>query len=167
MLELLRVIGAELRLALLHQPLLHQPCQRFFEAYLAVFQLTDNAFQFGQGLFERGMIGRRRWAHGRILASRELPCSEEAGELAGAYEDIAIFPVSVQLGDGDMLVLYTDGVTDAVGTNGRFGKQRLEQVLSGLRTPADVVDRIENAITGFQRGDQRDDRAVLAIMRTR
>ena len=88
------------------------------------------------------------------------------GELVGAYEDIAVTPVSLDLRAGDVLVLYTDGVIDTVGAHDRFGNGRLERALTGVRSPRNAIERIERMLAEFEHGPQRDDRAVLALMRT-
>ena len=67
---------------------------------------------------------------------------------------------------GDQLVLYTDGVTDAVGETERFGEQRLGEALRGGVSAADTVARIEQAVHGFAAGPQVDDTAVIVVERT-
>jgi serine phosphatase RsbU (regulator of sigma subunit) len=60
-------------------------------------------------------------------------------------------------------VLYTDGVTDTRGADGRYGTERLEALLEELG-PVDVetiAGGIETALEAF--GEQRDDVAVLVL----
>jgi len=64
-----------------------------------------------------------------------------------------------------MLVLYTDGVTDAVGESERFGDERLRATLADARDPDDALRRIEDGLVEFESGDQVDDTAALAIAR--
>ena len=61
-----------------------------------------------------------------------------------------------------MLVLFTDGVTDTVGDDGRFGEERLVAALRGVTDAAGAVAAIERALNAFQLGGQADDTAVLA-----
>ncbi|HET8978100.1 MAG TPA: SpoIIE family protein phosphatase [Solirubrobacteraceae bacterium] len=94
---------------------------------------------------------------------------EPAGVLArllGVTEGGNWMAESVRLSIGDQLVLYTDGVTDTVGANGRFGSDRLTGTLRGAVDPADTVARVERALGRFARGPQRDDTAVLVVQRT-
>ena len=72
---------------------------------------------------------------------------------------------TVELERGDVLVLYTDGVFDAVGANGRFGEERLQQTVVGVRDAGDAVARIDKALSAFEVGAQADDTAVLAVER--
>ncbi len=92
------------------------------------------------------------------------PCGEH-GPLLGALDDVRWRESVVTLTPGSTLVLYTDGVTDAVGEDDRFGTKRLVSTLGGLRTgsAAVVVDGLLGALAGFQVGANADDVAVLAL----
>ena len=75
----------------------------------------------------------------------------------------------VRLGPGDALVLYTDGITEAVNEQTeQFGEDRLlESVRANLGRPAlDVRDAILGAVRGFA-GDapQSDDIALAVVVR--
>ena len=66
---------------------------------------------------------------------------------------------------GDLLVLYTDGVIDAMGERERFGEERLENAIADSREPQDALRRIEDSLVEFEEGDQVDDTCALAIAR--
>jgi serine phosphatase RsbU (regulator of sigma subunit) len=66
---------------------------------------------------------------------------------------------------GDQLILYTDGVIDAVGETERFGEARLAETLIGSMGADDAVRRIDEALRQFAHGEQSDDTAVLAVER--
>jgi serine phosphatase RsbU (regulator of sigma subunit)/PAS domain-containing protein len=85
------------------------------------------------------------------------------GTLLGALPEGTWTLTQLELGLGDTLVLYTDGVTDTRGPEGRFGTDRLEALLHDIGPQdADVVaSRIDEALLAF--GDQRDDVAVLVL----
>lgn len=57
------------------------------------------------------------------------------------------------------------GVVDAVGEAGRFGERRLAEALRGARGATGVVAGIDAALRAFERGEQADDTAVLAVER--
>jgi serine phosphatase RsbU (regulator of sigma subunit)/PAS domain-containing protein len=88
------------------------------------------------------------------------------GPMLGAFDDLRWRPNTVRLDVGDVLVLYTDGVLDAVGEHDRFGPERLERAVESALDADDVVRRIEAALTSFEVGAQADDTAVLALQRT-
>jgi sigma-B regulation protein RsbU (phosphoserine phosphatase) len=85
--------------------------------------------------------------------------------MLGAYAVDSFTRSSVELEPGDVLVLYTDGVFDAVGAGGRFGEERLRRTIEGVNDAGDAVARIDNALTAFEVGAQADDTAVLAVER--
>ena len=63
-----------------------------------------------------------------------------------------------------MLVLYTDGVLDAVGANDRFGERRLREALERLGGTVDErLAGLDAQLEAFQRGPQRDDTTVLVL----
>ena len=61
------------------------------------------------------------------------------------------------------LVVVTDGVTDAGGSDGRFGEERLRAVLAGVSSPALGAQQIEGALHEFTGGELDDDAAIIAI----
>ena len=67
---------------------------------------------------------------------------------------------------GDVLVLYTDGVTDASGAEDRFGDERLQAALSESRDAEDALRRMADGLADFETGEQADDTAALAIARS-
>jgi PAS domain S-box-containing protein len=91
----------------------------------------------------------------------------EFGPMVGAFDGARWAPVRVPLRPGDLLVFYTDGVTDTVGRGGeRFGEHRVHTAVSAATGAADAVTRLDDALLGFQHGDQADDTAVVALERT-
>ncbi|HEY0384610.1 MAG TPA: SpoIIE family protein phosphatase [Pyrinomonadaceae bacterium] len=73
-----------------------------------------------------------------------------------------------QLMPGDVLVIYSDGVSEAVNPQGEeFGAQRLQGVV-GLnieRSAAGIRDRIESALTKFAQGTPAADDITLVIVK--
>jgi GAF domain-containing protein len=86
------------------------------------------------------------------------------GPLAGAFDD-AEWPLTMaRLEAADALVLYTDGVFDTVGREGRLGEERLLELLAaGPSGAADVVAAVDRALLAFQVGPQSDDTALVAV----
>ena len=78
-------------------------------------------------------------------------------------------PCELTLAPGDLVLLYTDGVTDTRAASGeRFGDERLLEVVEGARdgSARDVVDAVVAATTAFQ-GDMpaADDVTMVALRR--
>lgn len=87
------------------------------------------------------------------------------GSPLGAYQSGGWEAETIAFDPGDKLILYTDGVTDTVGRDERFGEARLAEVLQGAQSAAAAVERIDRALREFAHGPQGDDTAVLAIER--
>jgi serine phosphatase RsbU (regulator of sigma subunit)/PAS domain-containing protein len=88
------------------------------------------------------------------------------GPLLGAFEDSTWEERVVVAGPGDALVFYTDGVTDTRGEGGElFGQDRLADLLdTATALDADeLASRIDGAVQAFERGQQRDDVAMLVL----
>jgi sigma-B regulation protein RsbU (phosphoserine phosphatase) len=87
------------------------------------------------------------------------------GMLLGLVDPVHLEAVRLDLQPGDLLVLYTDGVTDATSPAGEFfGRERLEQTIreAGDRSAQEVCDLLFERIATFQAGAaQYDDTAVL------
>ena len=73
-----------------------------------------------------------------------------------------------QLGAGEFLCLYTDGVTEAFDRSGEvFGQARLDDVLGAVAASAraqDVVDAVRERVRAFEAGGEpSDDLTVMAL----
>ena len=66
----------------------------------------------------------------------------------------------IQFAPGDLLVLYTDGVTEAVSPAGEeFGENRLADLLRDRRhlDPRPLLEAVVHAVKDYARGEQSDD----------
>jgi PAS domain S-box-containing protein len=86
------------------------------------------------------------------------------GILLGIVDRGDFAETTVEVEVGDVLLFYTDGVTDAPGADGRFGEVRLrEQVAGAPDDPVALLDTLEAALRDFVTGAAADDRAMLAL----
>lgn len=85
------------------------------------------------------------------------------GPVLGAFPDAEWELTRVRLESGCHLVVYTDGVTEASGPDGRFGEQRVRARLLGASSPVVAVQRLEEALEAFCRGNLEDDAAIVAL----
>ena len=101
-----------------------------------------------------------------VAADGSVRAVGRPGTLLGAFPEGRWTAAEVPLGPGDSLVLYTDGVTDTRGPDGRFGTERLEALLRevGPESPEAIAGAIDAALQAF--GEQRDDVAVLVLSGT-
>ena len=96
----------------------------------------------------------------------ELP--KMKAPMLGIMDGFKFTQNSIQLSSGDLLFMYTDGVTEAMDKGRQlFSLARLEQVLtelSGDVPPATVIDTVAKAVINHrQDADQSDDITVLAM----
>src|SRR3954469_4202250 len=87
------------------------------------------------------------------------------GVLLGQLEDAFFHDAEFDLDPRDLMLLYTDGVTEAGPRDAPFGQGGLSTLIRGLagRTPEDIVDAVEQAVVRAQAGGPRDDMALLAL----
>lgn len=88
------------------------------------------------------------------------------GQLLGVVPDADMAEITVHLGPGDSLLLYTDGLTEARirGTGERYGDEALLEFARDLApaTAEEAVAAVRRLLDGFGQGLD-DDTAVLAI----
>ena len=93
--------------------------------------------------------------------------AERHGPLAGAAPGLVYGETRRRLAPGDLLVVYTDGVTEAQDAGGHlFSEERLIDIVraDGARPTGAIVDRILAAVDTFEGGGERaDDITVLAL----
>jgi serine phosphatase RsbU (regulator of sigma subunit) len=91
------------------------------------------------------------------------------GPPLGILDHIKYVPRSIALEPGDMLVLYTDGVTEAENSqSAQFGMKRLEQTILDMRgqRARTVVEQIIKRVAEFAKGAaQSDDITCVAVVR--
>ena len=86
------------------------------------------------------------------------------GSLLGIFPEPSFFVESCVLGPGDVLALYTDGVTEARRGDEFFGEQRLHRVLLEASGSAQqLADSVLESSLEFQLDRPRDDIAVVVL----
>jgi serine phosphatase RsbU (regulator of sigma subunit) len=111
-----------------------------------------------------------------VTAGHPLPLVRRAGgaveavgshsTVLGVVPDPRLHTDTVELAPGDLLVMYTDGVTE-VRKRGRevFGVEQLAALLGeiGDVSAAKAAERVEDAVLNASGGPPRDDLAVVAV----
>ncbi|MGD2184510.1 MAG: PP2C family protein-serine/threonine phosphatase, partial [Desulfobacterales bacterium] len=95
-------------------------------------------------------------------------CLKATGPAVGISTDMNFKIQQVQIEHGDMLIGFTDGVTEALSPNGELFTHK--QLISVLKQPADsgsdLVDRIKTKVFNhIQNGAPSDDITMLAVQR--
>ena len=96
-----------------------------------------------------------------------LPLSKDI--VAGAFDDFQYSQESLQLEPGDTLLLYTDGVTEAINTEDKeYGEGRLEKQLAQCSNLScqEIIDKVKEDVKAFAgEAEQSDDITLFALKR--
>jgi sigma-B regulation protein RsbU (phosphoserine phosphatase) len=93
---------------------------------------------------------------------------DEGGLLLGAFGDVKYEQVRLHLTPGDMIVFYTDGVTESQNSDGEeFGTQRLIDLTLKYRDLAalEIVSRVCHDVHQFRNQDTIQDDLTLSIVK--
>ncbi len=91
---------------------------------------------------------------------------EEGGALLGPLPGWTYEQAEVKLGSGDRIMLYTDGVTEAINSKDEeFGEDRLISLLLKNRElcASELQDKILTAVADFSDGHFQDDATLIVI----
>ncbi|HLZ49981.1 MAG TPA: PP2C family protein-serine/threonine phosphatase [Candidatus Acidoferrum sp.] len=94
---------------------------------------------------------------------------EATSMVLGLFSEWECSVATVQLGTGDVLIMYTDGITETAGDGGEdFGESRLLEIVHKNRDleAAQILLSVEGALEQFRVGEQEDD-MTLVIARAR
>lgn len=104
--------------------------------------------------------------HSRKGVLEQLP---KGGMALGVINDVELENHHTLLRPGDLLILYTDGVTDALSPDGEFfGEDRLNTLvqLHGQDTVQNMLESLDDALIEFRRGlAPVDDITLVAVRR--
>jgi PAS domain S-box-containing protein len=87
------------------------------------------------------------------------------GPLLGAFADSIWHQEHVPVSAGELVLMYTDGVTETLGDTDRYGGGRLRRLLSDHAgaSPAQLLAALDEALAEFRGGEPTDDVAALAL----
>jgi sigma-B regulation protein RsbU (phosphoserine phosphatase) len=102
-----------------------------------------------------------------VSADGSVQRLEAGGLFLGMFPDVPCPVEEITLSPGDVLCLYTDGVTEARDTKGEeFGIERLERTLRvhGQETASEIGTAVRRAVEGFSGlSTQADDMTLLVL----
>jgi sigma-B regulation protein RsbU (phosphoserine phosphatase) len=125
---------------------------------------------YGEVDIEAGVLHYTNAGHNYPLLRRhngELETLSTGGLPLGLFEDTQFAVSQVRFAPGDTLLLYSDGVTEALSPDGlEFGENRLETLWRerGARPPGEVVDHLMSEVREFRgAASQSDDITLVAV----
>jgi sigma-B regulation protein RsbU (phosphoserine phosphatase) len=106
-----------------------------------------------------------------VLRWKDSECKiftlESSGPPLGLLEGSQFTSPALQLETDDVLVMYTDGMTDAESPGGEsWGPERLKIVLRDCRhcSPVQILTRTVDEVLAFTKGTaQRDDMTLVVV----
>jgi len=129
----------------------------FVTAFYGIYDPAKREFTYSRAGHNPPRL--RKCAQGRVLAIEEV-----GGPPLGLFEEMKYTQATIPLHPGDVLVLYTDGVTEAMNAVGeQFGLDRLDDVIARCGLPArKIVDALVAGVDGFTNGlDPHDDQTLV------
>lgn len=134
--------------------------RKFVTLFFAVYDPSDGSLRYVNAGHNPGILLRRDGVE--LLPSGGVPI--------GMFETAKQVESRVALAPGDLVVLYSDGITEAADAKDEeFGMERLIALLEAGRDlpPSALKDRIFAAVESFTRGvAQYDDQTVLVARPT-
>lgn len=137
-----------------------QRSRMFATAFVCYLDLDSGAVEFASAGHNPALVYR--------VASRRVEALNASGVALGVFEAAPYQPKSASLNPGDVLVLYTDGITEAInGDEEEFGDARLRALIAEHADlpAAALADRVIEAVTRFAGDAAAFDDATLAVIK--
>jgi serine phosphatase RsbU (regulator of sigma subunit) len=135
--------------------------EMFLTAFYGVLDSQTGELRFANGGHNRPMWLRN--------TANELSTLTARGTILGAFSDLTFEEGRIQIEPGDVVVFYTDGVTEAMNPQGDiFTEERLCEVLTQYRyhSAAEIEIGIIQAVRDFvQDAPQSDDYTMVVLKR--
>jgi sigma-B regulation protein RsbU (phosphoserine phosphatase) len=130
---------------------------KFITLFYAVLDVESRSLKYSNAGHNAPVLTRQDGGQLRL---------EDGGLILGAFQESAYEQGEIDLRPGDRLVLFTDGVSEAVNEEGEeFGEERLvEAALRDRQLPAEAMRQsLLRCVTEFCRGAFDDDATVLVV----
>ena len=133
--------------------------QYFLTLFVGVIELSTGLLNYCNAAHTTSFLLKENGTLSEVNGTHGLPL--------GLYNDREYSGSQTELAANDMLILYTDGVTETINKDGlHFGEKRLKKELISLKgnTPAEIVSSIEGSLKNFRGSlSQIDDYSIVVI----
>lgn len=134
----------------------------FSTLFVGVLDLTTGVLCYSNAGHERPLVITGKKSR-RVEAKSNIPI--------GIMENVSYQDMETTIAPGDMIMLYTDGLTEAMNEEDKlFGFPRVLSTIEGapepgFTTPQQLLDSMKQAVSQFVCGaEQSDDLTMLAIL---
>ena len=137
----------------------HCPDNRFITFFMAVLDPRSGELVYSNAGHNPPLV---------VRGAEGVETLRGGGVILGILPMAAYQESRVELGPGDILVLFSDGVTEAVNSNDEdFGEARLAALVTSLRDrpAAQIVEAIDAAVCEFTEGAPAADDITVVIAR--
>jgi sigma-B regulation protein RsbU (phosphoserine phosphatase) len=103
-----------------------------------------------------------------LVGKRGVRRLEEGGLIVGMFEHAIYEQETVQLDPGDVVIVFSDGVSEALSAaNEEFGEARLQALVSGHAqdSPDVTLEHVLDAVREFTRGAVQNDDVTALVVR--
>jgi phosphoserine phosphatase RsbU/P len=139
----------------------HSPASRFITLFFGVYTPATGALTYVNAGQNPPLLRRRDGRYQRLGAT---------GVALGMFEGSTFDAVDTRVEPGELLVLYSDGITEAEDPQGiPFEEAGLEQVLERelAAAPADIGTRVLEAVETHARNSRFNDDLTLLVLKRR
>ncbi len=131
---------------------------RFVTAVYGVLDINARRFTYVNAGHNPGLLYR--------AATGQFDALDSTGPLLGTLETATFKERHAEIRPGDVLILYTDGITESLSAEQDFfGEDRLKDVIRSRKdgTAAEIVRGIRETVGAFSGGEPEDDLTVVAV----
>jgi phosphoserine phosphatase RsbU/P len=136
----------------------NMPLHKFVTGFYGVLDTTERTLAFTNAGHNPPLL---------VRSNGECIRLDAGGSVLGVFDDVPYTEGKLQLHSGDRLLLFTDGLSEAMDENGdQFGEERLIQLLRGQRDLAadELKEMILRTVTDFCGNRFEDDAALMVVV---
>jgi PAS domain S-box-containing protein len=133
------------------------PPEAFATVFFGALSLADGALKYASAGHATGMA----------CCAGSCEMLQATSALLGAFEGVSFTEREVDLPESGVILLCTDGLTEARRDGEMFGEARVAEIVASMddAPPQQLAEKLMDMLLDFTQGDLSDDVALLAIRR--
>jgi sigma-B regulation protein RsbU (phosphoserine phosphatase) len=143
-----------------NKELFHQNKNQYFlTLFVAVLNLKTGIVNYCNAAHTTSLILKENGSIQELAKTHGLPL--------GLYKDKEYTDSETKLSANDVLILYTDGITEMINSTGElFGENNFKEEIKKLKgnSPNEIITKIEKHLEEYRKGvKQSDDYSIVAL----